>query len=309
LELIAGLLKPDKGHIILNGIDITQAKIQKRSVGILFQDYALFPHMTAFQNIEYPLINKGLAKKDRQTLVQNIAKNFDIFNILNRKPSTLSGGEQQRVSLARTLITNPDILLLDEPLSSLDILLKNELIPLLRNINRKGQTIIHVTHAYEEVISLANKVAIIENGKLIQEGTPADVFRNPLSKFTANLSGIKNFFEVSVIKNNKNENIALIDNKIEILFLSDYNVTTGYIVIDSSDIILSDKPLKSSALNNFEGLITDIIPSTLGIEISVDIGVIIYANITATSFNKMNLKRGDKIYICFKSSSIKFYMK
>ncbi len=309
LELIAGLIKPDKGQILLNGEDITYKKIQKRSIGILFQDYALFPHMTARQNIEYSLKNKNLTKTERHELVQNIAKDLEILNLLDRKPITLSGGEQQRVSMARTLITKPEILLLDEPLSSLDVLLKNELIPFLRNMNSKGQTIIHVTHAYEEVISLANKVAIIENGRLLQQGNPTDVFRRPLSKFTANLSGVKNFFEVKIISNNNYEKCAVIDNKVKVIFLSESEATQGNIVINSDDIILSDKPIESSAVNNYEGIITEIIPSTLGVEICIDIGIFMYVTITTTVMNKMQLERGKKIYLCFKASNVKFYNK
>ena len=308
LEMIAGLIKPDYGNIFLDDEDITNKKIQNRNIGLLFQDYAIFPHMTVRQNIEYPLKTIYKSKREREELVDAIAKELSIFHLLDRKPQTLSGGEQQRTSLARTLITKPHILLLDEPLSSLDIILKNELISILRNINRKGQTIIHVTHDYEEVISLANKVAIIENGKLIQEGKPFDVFNNPLSKFIANLSGIKNFFNASVVKDNiSGEKVALIENNLSVIILTEYCDVKGNVSINSEEIILSEQRIDSSAVNNFEGIIKDIAPTALGVEISVDIGVIIYVTITKSSLIKLQLENQKKIWLCFKASSVKFY--
>src|SRR5450759_2573688 len=143
LELIAGLEHPDKGTIILDNEDITTRRIQDRKVGIVFQDYAVFPHMTVFGNIAYPLKAR---KEDRKSIVEkveNAASAMNIKHILERNTEKLSGGELQRVALARTLITSPRLLLLDEPLSSLDTSLKDDLKSLLRNLNKAGQTIIH----------------------------------------------------------------------------------------------------------------------------------------------------------------------
>jgi len=308
LEMIAGLINPDSGNIILNGEDITNKKIQKRNIGLLFQDYAIFPHMSVRQNIEYSLKSTGKSVQEREILVNKIAQELSISHLLERKPETLSGGEQQRASLARTLITEPHILLLDEPLSSLDVILKNELISILRKLNRKGQTILHVTHDYEEVISLANKVAIIEEGKLIQEGNPKDVFKNPQTRFIAHLSGIKNFYAAHIIKDEiTQEKVALIDNNIRIIILSEYFDVQGNIAIDSEDIIISENRVESSAVNNFEGTITDIMPTALGVEISIDIGVIIYVTITKSSLLKLNLENKKRVWLCFKASCVKFY--
>ncbi|RLD63190.1 MAG: ABC transporter ATP-binding protein, partial [Bacteroidetes bacterium] len=160
LEMIAGLMQPNSGTIYLNNKNITNEKIQKRKLGLVFQDYAVFPHLSVKENISYPLKNRGLEKKEIQNRLNQLAEEMSISHLLNRKPTTLSGGELQRVALARTLALNPECLLLDEPLSSLDIQLKNDLRGLLRKINKKGQTIIHVTHDYEEAIFLANKVAV-----------------------------------------------------------------------------------------------------------------------------------------------------
>src|SRR5450759_1904868 len=200
LELIAGLEHPDRGTIMLDDLDITRQRIQDRKVGIVFQDYAVFPHMTVFGNIAYPLKAR---KEDKKYIVEKVEKaaiSMNIKHILDRSTEKLSGGELQRVALARTLITSPRLLLLDEPLSSLDTSLKDDLKRLLRNLNKGGQTIIHVTHDYGDAISLAKRVGVIHNGKIIQEGSVDEVFKNPSNRFVARYAGIRNFFSVSILR-------------------------------------------------------------------------------------------------------------
>ena len=152
LETIAGLLKPVSGTILMNGNNITNAKIQDRKIGLVFQDHAIFPHMTVYENLAFSLHGKKLDVVQKMDQIATVAAQMSITGLLNRKPSTLSGGELQRVALARTLIQNPSLLLLDEPLSSLDVQLKDELRTILRKLNRSGQTIIHVTHDYDEAV-------------------------------------------------------------------------------------------------------------------------------------------------------------
>ena len=200
LELIAGLEHPDNGTIVLDGMDITRQRIQDRKVGIVFQDYAVFPHMTVFGNIAYPLKAR---REDRNVIHERVtaaAASMNIKHILDRSTDKLSGGELQRVALARTLITSPRLLLLDEPLSSLDTSLKDDLKKLLRNLNKEGQTIIHVTHDYGDAISLAKRVGVIHNGRIIQEGSVEEVFRNPSNRFVARYAGIRNFFRVDITR-------------------------------------------------------------------------------------------------------------
>src|SRR5664279_5447925 len=198
LELIAGLEHPDNGTIILDNVDITRQRIQDRKVGIVFQDYAVFPHMTVFGNIAYPLRVRKADKKYIAEKVEKVAETMNIKQLLERSTNKLSGGELQRVALARTLITSPRLLLLDEPLSSLDTSLKDDLRGLLRNLNKAGQTIVHVTHDYGDAISLAKMVGVIHNGKIIQEGTVDEVFQNPSNRFVARYAGIRNFFKVNI---------------------------------------------------------------------------------------------------------------
>ncbi|MBE0679786.1 MAG: ATP-binding cassette domain-containing protein, partial [Bacteroidales bacterium] len=194
LELICGLTTPDSGRVFLDGEEITGKRVQKRGIGLVFQDLALFPHYTVKDNIMYPLRIMNLSLKERVDRVQHIAGEMNITDLLLRKPGSLSGGEKQRVALARTLVTEPKILLLDEPMASVDASLKDDIRRMLRRLNRSGQTIIHVTHDFGEAISLASRVGVMHNGRIIQEGTPLEVFNHPVNRFVARYAGIKNFF-------------------------------------------------------------------------------------------------------------------
>ena len=157
LELIAGLRPLKKGSVFIEGKDYTRTPPQHRPVGLLFQDYALFPHMSVYENIAYPLKIRGIDKVEIRETVHTFAEDLDISRHLNRMPDTLSGGEKQRVALARTLVIHPLLLLLDEPMSALDAPLRESSLALLKNLSAKGITILHVTHDPSEVDSLANR--------------------------------------------------------------------------------------------------------------------------------------------------------
>ena len=157
LELIAGLRPLKKGSVFIDGKDHTLTPPQHRPVGLLFQDYALFPHMSVYENIAYPLKIRGIEKVEVRETVHAFAAELDISRHLNRMPGTLSGGEKQRVALARTLVIHPMVLLLDEPMSALDAPLRESSVALLRSVSEKGITILHVTHDPLEVDSLANR--------------------------------------------------------------------------------------------------------------------------------------------------------
>ncbi len=301
LELIAGLINPNSGEIHLNNLNITKFKIQKRNIGLVFQDYALFPHLTVKNNLLFP-IKKD---KNKHKKAKEIAELLNITNLLERYPGKLSGGEAQRVALGRTLITEPKILLLDEPLSSLDVQLRSGLRHLLKKINKKGQTIIHVTHDYDEAIALASRVAVIDNGKIIQVGDTDTVFKNPSSTFIANFIGLKNFFK-ALLQKNDGKSYALVNENTKISLLSNKNEGEGFVMIRSEDIFVYDKFTESSALNNFEGTIKEAVPSRLGIEIAVESSLLFWVLITKESYQRMNLFEGKKVWISFKASAVKF---
>jgi len=180
LETIAGLIQPDSGRILLEGKDITNERMQRRGVGLVFQDGALFPHRTVFGNIAYPLRWKKLPSRTIRQRVAELAEETGVTALLKRSCPTLSGGEIQRVSLARALAAEPRCLLLDEPLSSLDPKARAQMRGLLRKIHRRGKhAIVHVTHDYTEAVALATRVAVMEHGTIVQTGTVDETFRRP----------------------------------------------------------------------------------------------------------------------------------
>ena len=310
LESIAGIVRPISGHIYLNDREITRQKIQSRGVGLVYQDHALFPHLTVHENIAYPLKSRGVNKASAEPVISKLAVQMNISHLLHRKPGTLSGGEQQRVALARTLALNPSVLLLDEPLASLDVELKKELRKLLRKINQDGMTILHVTHDYEEAITLGNKVAVLNDGEIIQSGTIADVFQHPRNAFTASFIGIKNFFSVYVTPPGVQEGSTLCRARITdelCFFIQDQERTgSGFVILRAEDVILSRIQTDSSARNNFAGIVLDISPCIKGFEVTVDIGVHILAVITQDALSSLQLREGDILWVSFKASAVNF---
>lgn len=323
LEITAGLQKPSSGKVFLRGKDVTNHSIQNRKIGFVFQNQSLFPHMTVKENIFFPL-----KRSERHMLNDNIRKvieHLNISHLLDRYPESLSLGEANRTALARTLVTNPSCLLLDEPLSSLDAQSKYEIRSLLRKINKglvyfgednknKPMTIIHVTHDYEEALALATRIAVIENGMITQSGTPEEVFRHPKSSFIAKFVGIKNFYRGTISPADDGEicqfNLSKYKESPKTFFVPSpeiSNLDEYSIIIRSEDVILSLDSFESSIRNIFKGIITDIENVVNGVEVTVDIGgVELSSLITSASFKKMNLQLKQSIYAGFKASSIRF---
>lgn len=306
LETIAGLNKIDSGNIFVDDIDITNQQIQKRKISIVYQDSDLFPHMNVFENIAYPINHEK--KTIVQKKVEDVSKKIGIENLLNRKPETLSGGEYQKVSLARSLITGNKLLLLDEPLSALDSSIKAELKILLKKINREGITIIHVTHDYEEAISLASKIGILENGKLIDFGEPENIFRNPKSKFLASFVGLKNFLHGKLVSTEQNEiKYFYTKNDVCISCLTDLEDGECFFSIQPEEVSLSLKKEEGSNRNNFQGIIVDITKAKIGYEIIVDVGLHFVSLISKSALDSLKLKIGNQVWISFKASACKIY--
>lgn len=305
LELIAGFYKPRKGRIFLKNNEITHQAVQEREVGLLFQDFAIFPHLSVFDNIAYPIRKKLTGRKDLSASVESIAGELEIDHLLHRSPDTLSGGEQQRVALARTLLKNPAVLLLDEPLAALDVQLRGGIRSLLRRINRKGQTILHVTHDYEEAAILGHRIAVVENNTIAQCGSHDEVFHHPRSSFIANFVGIRNFFagELSGISDGIRRFYM---NGVVINILSDQLSGKGYVIIRSEDIILSGESLESSAANSLQGIITAIEPAKNGFEVNIDCGVSLIALVSKESVQRLALETGKAIWAGFKASAVRF---
>jgi ABC-type sugar transport system ATPase subunit len=308
LQAIAGLIRSAGGSVLINGRDLTFEKIQKRNTGLVFQESALFPHMTVSNNIAYPLRSRKMDRRMVAKRVEELAGIVSADHLLKRYPSRLSGGEKQRVALARALAFEPDVLLLDEPLSSLDVQLRADMRSLLRKINRQGQTIIHVTHDYEEAALLADRIGVIENGSVVQTGTPAEVFQYPKSRFIARFVGIRNFFSGKLMGGAGTLRKFSTDGP-EFTLLSDEDPGEGYVVIRAEDVILSETRQSSSAVNNFRGVLREIIPAAMGTEIIADIGLPLGVLVSDDSVDGLNLKPGNEIWLSFKASAIKYIAK
>ncbi len=288
LEILAGILNCDGGQLFLDDNEITHQKIQKRPFSLVYQDQALFPHLSVRRNLEYGLRCLKKTSAEIKKRIQQITADLGIDQLLHRAPPTLSGGEAQRVALGRALVTEPRILLLDEPLSALDTHSRSNMRRLLRKIHRQGQTIIHVTHDYEEAVSLASRIVLMENGTIIQTGAPDQIFRQPKSQFVARFIGIQNFVQghLKSASERANETATFIKNDAEIAIMTESGSGPGYFMLRSEDIILSNHPDETSALNVFKGTIVDIVPSSSGVEVIINIGFEISALITRKSASR-----------------------
>ncbi len=308
LELIAGLLQPDAGRIWCDDIDITNVPIPSRPLGFVFQNQALFPHLSVRNNIAYGLRCMHRSHQDITHRIHQLAEEMSISHLLDHMPGSLSGGEAQRTALARALATEPRYLLLDEPLTSLDADLRLEMRTILRRLHRNGHTMVHVTHDYEEAISLATRIGILENGLIIQTGSPAEVFRNPRTPFVARFLGLRNFFS-GVLKHDAGQKPGashFVSHGLVFSILTDAPEGPGEIVIPGEAITLSTHMHETSARNIFQGTIQDIANGRAGVTVTIDIGVPLTAIITADSLDQLDLCCGKTVYASFKASAIQF---
>jgi len=201
LRLIAGLLEPTEGRIHFNGQDVTKLDTQHRNAVMVFQSYALWPHMSVRQNVRFGLDVRGLPRDAQEARVDDVLKLVQMDQLAQRKPNQLSGGQQQRVALARALAVKPDCLLLDEPLSNLDAKLRNEMRTEIRRICKKtGATTIYVTHDQKEALSIADRIAVMDRGRIAQVGTPAELYHRPASRFVAEFIGQTNVISGRVLE-------------------------------------------------------------------------------------------------------------
>jgi len=306
LEVLAGLRKPDEGALVMNDRDITHQRIQHRDIGLVFQDHAIFPHLTVASNIAYSLRRQGHKQSLVRQRVSELAHTTGLSHLLHRYPATLSGGEIQRTVLARTLARNPGLLLLDEPLTSLDIQYKRELQSLLRKLNNNGQTIIHVTHDYEEALALANRVAVMDQGRIRQQGSIEEVFRNPSSSFIAEFVGIRNFFRgrVEKLPGKDHKRVRLETPGVAFFVPAGTQEGEAVVTLSARNIILSRTRPDSSALNNFQGTIRDLVPTRHGLEAIVDIGVTLAVMITRESQTRLQIEPSARVWLSFKASSL-----
>ncbi len=193
LECIVGLHRPASGAVRLDGIDVTAAPPERRGIAYVPQDYCLFPNLTGRQNIAYGLAGRGRSKAEIEARVDELADWLDVRPLLDRRPLTLSGGEKQRIALARALAVRPRLLLLDEPLAAVDPSTRDAVCGELKRIQREGRTtVIHVCHNFDEALAVADRIGVMRRGRIVQTGAPREIFRRPASAFVARFTGAAN---------------------------------------------------------------------------------------------------------------------
>ncbi len=305
LETIIGICSLKTGRVLINCVDISNNPPEKRNIGFIYQDYMLFPHLNVSENIKFGLKSKKLGDEEIERKLNEIVNLMEIKHLLSRNVRTLSGGEQQKTALARAIVTSPDVLLLDEPLSALDPGTKERLLSELKKIHSEIKTTtIHVTHDFEEAISLADRIAVMNCGRIVQTGTPDEIFRKPLSEFVAKFVGAENLFKgASMIK----EGMSVID-----LFGMDntkiYSLTPKEgdvrIIVRPEDVIVSKEKSVSIARNSFRGKITAVYNKGALIKVVVDAEIQITALVTRRSFEELNLNINSEVYVSFKASEV-----
>ncbi len=255
LRMVAGLVEPDGGQVILAGEDITRVAVHRRNLGLVFQSYALFPHMTVFDNVAFGLRRRGVATPEIGRLVGRMLELVRLGPLGPRYPRELSGGQQQRVALARALVTEPRVLLLDEPLSNLDALLREEMrVELKRLQERLGTTMIFVTHDQAEALILSDRVVVMEAGRVQQVGRPEEVYRRPASAFVARFLGRANFLAGTVAESAARGTVVALDDGLSVLAAPRLDLRPGQqvrAVIRQEAIRLVGDPAPAPRPNHF----------------------------------------------------------
>jgi iron(III) transport system ATP-binding protein len=199
LRIIAGLQKPDEGGLRFKGRDLLSVPVEKRNIGMVFQQFSLWPHMTVFENVAYGLKLRKISGVEIEVQVMNALRMVGLQGLEGRKPGTLSGGEQQRAALARAMVCQTDIILLDEPLSNLDAKLRKEMRVEIKRIHRRlRMTMVYVTHDQEEASAMADRMALLKAGRIVQVGTPQEIYERPANPFVADFFGHANIVEGNV---------------------------------------------------------------------------------------------------------------
>lgn len=305
LELMAGLRRPRAGTIVSGGRDITNLPPEKRRIGFVYQDYMLFPHLNVFDNIAYGLKASGARAREVTAEVEEIAKRMGIVGLLRRRTRNLSGGEQQRVAIARTLVTKPDVLLLDEPFSAVDPNTKESLMRELSGILSSYHVpVVYVTHDQLEALEMADKIAVMNNGRIVQLDSPEIVFSSPKSEFVADFVGIRNIYQGDAAKDDSGTTVSLDGCKVYSSLEMQGKV---HVTIRPEDIIVSSEPSKSSARNQLSGKVIAVIEKGPLVMVTADCGIHVTAAITRQSFKHLGITVDDEVWMIFKASSVNLF--
>jgi molybdate transport system ATP-binding protein len=310
LRAIAGLERLTAGRIVFKGrvwADTSQGihlPPQDRPVGYLFQDYALFPHLDVRENIGFGI--RDLAGEDRARRVQQVAQNFQVEDLLERKPAELSGGQQQRVALARALARNPELLLLDEPLSALDgptrDSLRGKLGHLLKTLDAPA---IVVTHDWMDALSLGDRLVVMSRGGVLQTGAPQDVFARPQHAEVAAAVGMETVVAGSV-KERQAGSLILRAGRADLVAVDPQDGQNDYFVCIRGDnvTIETQRAGQSSARNHLPGVVREVTPAGSLWRVTVDVGCEVVALLTRPAVEDMNLRPGAEVFAVFKASAV-----
>lgn len=316
LRLIAGILQPDEGQISIAGQSFFDSRkginlpIRKRGIGYVFQNLALFPHLSVRGNVEFGM--KNLPPRQRHQRAVEIVSGLKIEHTLNRKPRDISGGEAQRVALARALSSAPKVLLLDEPLSAIDEATKSEILADLKILNRDLQLpILYVTHSREEAVTLGERVIVYEKGRVLASGEPLEVFRLPVSRSVARLTGVENIFSGLVMAKNEAGGTMTVavkdaggDCRIEIPFANHELNERLTLAVPASDILLATRELQAvSARNILRGQLVSIEEKGNHTEIGVQSGVLWSVNVTRQAVSELQLTVSQEVWLAIKTHS------
>ncbi len=261
LRMIAGFESPTSGEVLLDGENLVSMTPDKRPMGMVFQSYALFPHMTVFDNVAYGLRIKKMGSAEIKKAVSEVLESMSLSHLINRAPNQLSGGQQQRVALARAMVVRPKVLLFDEPLSNLDAKLRAQMRIEIRNIQRRlGITSIFVTHDQDEAMSLSDRIVVMRNAVVEQVGTPDEVYRRPSTVFVADFIGRSNFLKVETSKSVKGGKAKVVVGGKEL------EVAAQEKALSSAQPVLLVRPesisvtaSKSSTPGKSEGVVTNVV--------------------------------------------------
>ncbi len=304
LESIAGLYPVKEGEVWLRGEEATRMAPEKRRVSIVYQDHALFPHLSVRENILFGLKVRKAEKSEQQRMLEKVVSLLGISSLLHRFPPTLSGGERQKAAMARALCVEPDLLLLDEPLSALDPSTREDVQDELCKI--KGSlkiTTMHVTHDFEEAIALGDRIAVIGEGAVKQIGTPEDIFQRPDSEFVAHFAMSRNIFAGSMVSSD-NGTGGLFKTGGVVFSVAAGSNSANRATVRPEDVVISSKPLQTDGENVFSGEITEMADRGATVFITVDLPPKISALVTRRDFRQMSPAAGMKIYVRFSASAV-----
>jgi molybdate/tungstate transport system ATP-binding protein len=300
LEAIAGLVPIKSGKMYIGDRDITVLPPEKRGISIVYQDYALFPHLTVRDNITYGLHFHKTNKGEAQERFAQLVDVLNLSHLQHRLPANLSGGEKQRVSVARALMVEPMVLLLDEPLSALDPGFREEVRGALKRLHRTSSiTFVMVTHDFAEALSLAGRAAVMNNGRIEQMGEIEDIFKRPNSAFVADFVGMKNLFRAEF------RGVKALVNHLEIELGNEPSNSHGYIAIRPEDIVISRRRFSSSMRNSFPAVVAAIMYQGFYYEVRARSGEVTFTSlITKSSLIELELRETENVVISFKAAAV-----